>query len=248
MGWDRGWVLVRYRRHGEPSHWVLGGGPYYYHKRGEWVDPMSGHPDCQLETAQEQVPKRKMLHFSTPAPSHYEIPYLPNNFPDSPACSEVRTRAARALLLGEVWPLRCGVYGAITTLRMVKQVPRTLLKKEERKWARLQLAIPVFVRTRDRSGKDSLEFATAINISPGGALVAVRRSLPKSTLVSLEIPSAPIGPANGLKTSSRIMQAKAVWVTHLDDYHLLGLKFARSLSTDSAAVLRKRLGKPRSAV
>jgi len=120
--------------------------------------------------------------------------------------------------------------------------------KEERKWARLQLAIPVFVRTRDGTGKDSLEFATAINISPGGALVVVRRSLPKSALVSLEIPSAPIGPAKGLKTSSRIMYAKAVWVTHLDDYHLLGLKFTRPLNTDTAVVSGRHLRKVGSAV
>jgi hypothetical protein len=127
-------------------------------------------------------------------------------------------------------------------------VPRGLSNKEERRWARLQLAIPVFVRTRDGNGKDSLEFATAINISPGGAMVIVRRSLPKSTLVSLEIPSAPIGPANGLRISSRIMQAKAVWVTHLDDYHLLGVKFARPLNTDAAAVSGKHLRKTASAV
>jgi hypothetical protein len=127
-------------------------------------------------------------------------------------------------------------------------VPRRLSKKEERKWARLQLAIPVFVRTRDGGGKESLEFATAINISPGGALVVVRRSLPKSALVSLEIPSAPIGPINGLKTSSRIMQAKAVWITHLDDYHLLGLKFARPLNTDATALPGKHLRKAGSAL
>ena len=121
-------------------------------------------------------------------------------------------------------------------------------KKEERKWARLQLAIPVFVRTRDRNGKDSLEFATAVNISPGGALLVVRRSLPKSALLSLEIPSAPIGSADGLKTSTRIMQAKAVWVAHLDDYHLLGLKFARPLNTDAAAVSGGHLRRAGSAV
>ncbi|MGD0793574.1 MAG: PilZ domain-containing protein [Terriglobales bacterium] len=126
-------------------------------------------------------------------------------------------------------------------------MPCSLSKKEERKWARLQLAVPVFVRTRD-GGKDSLEFATAINISPGGALVAVRRSLPISALVSLEIPSAPIGPANGLKTSTRVMQAKAVWVTHLDGYHLVGLKFARPLNTAAAAVSGKHLRKTGSAV
>lgn len=124
----------------------------------------------------------------------------------------------------------------------------TFIKKKERKWARLNLAIPVFIRTKEPSGKDSLEFATAMNISPGGALVVVRRSLPKSSLVSVEIPSVPIGPANGLKTSSRVMHAKAVWVTHFDDYHLLGLKFARPLDTDSVAASGRQLRKVGSAV
>ena len=127
-------------------------------------------------------------------------------------------------------------------------MPRSSSVKEERKWARLQLAIPVFIRSRDSQGKDSLEFATAINISPGGALVVVRRSLPQAALVSLEIPSAPIGPSRGFRTPSRIMHAKAVWVSHLDDYHLLGLKFARPLGTDGGATSGKRLRKPSPAV
>ncbi len=125
---------------------------------------------------------------------------------------------------------------------------RSIPKKDDRKWTRLQLAIPVFVRTRDAGGKDCLEFATAINISAGGALVVVRRSLPKFAAVSLEIPSAPIAPTDGLKTSSRIMQAKAVWVGHLEDYHLLGLKFARPLNTDAAAISGRHLRKVGTAV
>lgn len=125
---------------------------------------------------------------------------------------------------------------------------RRISKKDERRSTRLQLAIPVFVRARDGAGKDSLEFATAINISAGGALVVVRRSLPKSAVVSLEIPSAPIGPFQGINTSSRVIQAKAVWVTHLDDHHLLGLKFARPLGTDSGGASRKHLRKSASVV
>lgn len=121
-------------------------------------------------------------------------------------------------------------------------------RKDKRKWPRLRLAIPVFVRTRDGDGKDSLEFATAINISPGGALVVARRSVTKSAWISLEIPSAPITPVPGLPRSARTMRAKAVWVNHLDDYHLLGLKFARPLGTDAIAVPRMRLRKARSAV
>ena len=117
------------------------------------------------------------------------------------------------------------------------------IKKIARQWARLQLAIPVFVRTRDENNKDLLEFATAINISAGGALVVVRRSLPKSTTLSLEIPSAPIGRTNGLPSFSRVIRAKTVWVTHLNDYHLMGLKFARPLITDAASVPSKQLRK-----
>lgn len=112
----------------------------------------------------------------------------------------------------------------------------------------MQLAIPVFLRSKDGNGRDFLEFATAINISAGGALVVVRRSLPESGLVSLEIPSAPTGPARNLKLPSRVMQAKAVWVTHMDEHHLLGLKFARPLRTDGAAIPKKTLRKAGSAV
>lgn len=148
---------------------------------------------------------------------------------------------------------RFGPLGAVLILRIAAQgwlrhVPHSISKKEERKWARLELPIPVFIRAREGSGKDSLEFATAINISPGGALVLVRRSLPKSALISLEIPSAPIGPTIGLKTSSPVIQAKAVWVTHLDAYHLLGLKFDHPLSTVGSAVSGRHLRKARSAV
>jgi hypothetical protein len=111
--------------------------------------------------------------------------------------------------------------------------------KDARKWVRLQLAIPIFVRARDGGGNDSLEFATALNISAGGALVVVRRSVPKSTMISLEIPSVPIGPTSGLPSSSRVLRAKAVWVAHLDDYHLLGLKFVRPLNTNSDTLPRE---------
>lgn len=120
---------------------------------------------------------------------------------------------------------------------------RSLLRKNDRKWPRLQLAIPVFVRARNGNGTDSLEFATAINISPGGALVVLRRSLPQSSVISLEIPSAPMGTTTGLKTSSRVLKGKAVWVSHFDAYHLLGLKFDRPLSTDEAAVSGRHLRK-----
>ena len=122
-------------------------------------------------------------------------------------------------------------------------VRNPLSRTNARKWTRLHLAIPVFVRTREENGQESLEFATAINISAGGALVVVRRPLPKLAMVSLEIPSAPAGPASGLPSASRVIRAKAVWVAHLNDYHLLGLKFARPITTDASTLPHKHLRK-----
>jgi hypothetical protein len=100
---------------------------------------------------------------------------------------------------------------------------------ERRKWARLPLAIPVFVRSRDGKGKEFLEFATALNVSAGGMLVAIRRALPAIAQIQLEIPSAPVASLALLPRASRTLRAKALRTTSVDGYYLLGLKFARPL-------------------
>lgn len=111
---------------------------------------------------------------------------------------------------------------------------------ERREWVRLPLAIPVFVRSRDQSGKDALEFATALNISASGALVAVHRALRPAAQVSLEIPSAPLAAAAPVPKSSRNLKAKVVRVTHADGYHLLGLKFVQPLLNSNGSRVAPR--------
>lgn len=119
--------------------------------------------------------------------------------------------------------------------------------RDRRRWPRLPLAIPVFVRSRAAKGKEFLEFATALNVSAGGALVAVRRFVPLSTRVSLEIPSAPLTAASALPRASRQMRARTVSVTHVDGYHLIGLEFARPLNAE-LPMRRTRLRKVASSV
>jgi PilZ domain len=111
--------------------------------------------------------------------------------------------------------------------------------EERRKWPRLPLAIPVFVRTSDENGKDLLEFATALNVSAGGALVAVRRALPLSALVLLEIPSAPLMQTASLPKAARNLRAKAVWEDHANGYQLLGVKFSHPLAETNSDRRRK---------
>ena len=111
---------------------------------------------------------------------------------------------------------------------------------ERRKWSRLPLAIPVFVRSRDGKGKEFLEFATALNVSAGGMLVAIRRVLPAIAQIQLEIPSAPVAALALLPRASRTLRAKALRTTPAEGYYLLGLKFARPLLGASGSTGRRR--------
>jgi c-di-GMP-binding flagellar brake protein YcgR len=104
---------------------------------------------------------------------------------------------------------------------------------ERRKWPRLPLAIPVFVRSHDGKGDDFLEFATALNVSAGGMLVALRRLLPSRRQVQLEIPSAPVAASALLPRVARNLRAKALRNTPGEGFYLLGLKFSRPLLPSS---------------
>jgi hypothetical protein len=111
---------------------------------------------------------------------------------------------------------------------------------ERRKWARLPLAIPVFVRSRDSKGKEFLEFATSLNVSAGGMLVAIRRAMPAVTQIRLEIPSAPVAAMAMLPRAARSLSAKTLRTIPADGYYLLGLKFSRPLPLAGRPSMRQR--------
>jgi hypothetical protein len=111
--------------------------------------------------------------------------------------------------------------------------------KERRRWPRLPLAIPVFVRSHDQNGRENLEFATSLNVSAGGMLVAVRRAFKAEALVRLEIPSAPVASAADTRVA-RAMQGKALRVASVDGYYILGIKFVRPLPTGNRSSRKRK--------
>ena len=117
----------------------------------------------------------------------------------------------------------------------------TRSRTERRKWTRLPLAIPVFVRSRDGKGKEFLEFVTALNVSAGGMLVAIRRVLPAIAQIRLEIPSAPVASLAMLPKAARALRAKALRTTPAHGYYLLGLKFARPLLLPGSSHSRRKV-------
>jgi PilZ domain len=112
--------------------------------------------------------------------------------------------------------------------------------KERRRWSRLPLAIPVFVRSHDQSGNDSLEFATSLNVSAGGMLLAVRRAFKPEAQVRLEIPSAPVAATPTIRVA-RTLQGKALRVASADGYYILGVKFIRPLRIGNRPTRKRKI-------
>lgn len=63
-------------------------------------------------------------------------------------------------------------------------------KHKSRRWQRLPLAFPVFIHSTDEDGRTVLEFGTAVNVSAGGVLVALKR-VPREKEVLIEMPVPP---------------------------------------------------------
>ena len=105
---------------------------------------------------------------------------------------------------------------------------RTASVAERRGWDRLPISIPFFVRGTKASGEEFLEFATALNLSAGGLLLATRRYLDPGTQISLEIPVALVNKAQ-LPRSVSLLHATVLRCTPDRQYFLLGLQFHEPL-------------------
>jgi PilZ domain-containing protein len=100
---------------------------------------------------------------------------------------------------------------------------------ERRRWARLSLAVPVFVRGINGQGKEFLEFCTLLNESAGGALLAIHKPLRRRSRVSLEIPSAPVLKNRKFRRTICTLRARVIRITPINGWNLCGLQFARPL-------------------
>ena len=112
---------------------------------------------------------------------------------------------------------------------------RTVSVAERRGWDRLPISIPFFVRGKNSDGEEFLEFATALNLSAGGVLLATRRYLDPGTEISLEIPVALVNKAQ-LPRSVSLLHATVLRCTADRQYFLLGLQFDEPLLSPQPAL------------
>lgn len=105
---------------------------------------------------------------------------------------------------------------------------RTVSVAERRGWERLPISIPFFVRGKTANGEEFLEFATALNLSAGGVLLAARRYMDPGSEITLEIPVALANKAQ-LPRSVSLLQATVLRCTADRQYFLLGIQFREPL-------------------
>ena len=103
---------------------------------------------------------------------------------------------------------------------------------EKRRWQRLPVSFPMFIRGVDEQGKGFLEYCTALNISAGGALLVTRRYLPRSSKISLQIQPPPIPKQVFSQFSLPSLKARVVQVRNSDRYFLCGLAFSRPMAVN----------------
>jgi hypothetical protein len=108
------------------------------------------------------------------------------------------------------------------------KVRRPVSVTERRDWDRLPISIPFFVRGKKLTGEEFLEFATALNLSAGGVLLATKRYLDPGTQISLEVPIALVNKAQ-LPRSVSLLHATVLRCTPDRQYFLLGLQFEEPL-------------------
>jgi PilZ domain len=94
---------------------------------------------------------------------------------------------------------------------------------ERRRWNRIPLTIPLFIRRTRPDGRTFIEFATALNVSAGGVLLASRHDVTCGEVVLLEVPR-PIreAPLSGVQTSFTAITLRSRPTRH---YFLLGMQF-----------------------
>jgi PilZ domain len=101
--------------------------------------------------------------------------------------------------------------------------------RPRRRWQRLPLAIPIFVRGTNEHGKVFEDFATALNLSAGGLLLVSQRPLRVGSVVDLEIPSSIPNHHPFDKPPATSLPARVVYAAFAEGIHQCGMAFIHPL-------------------
>jgi PilZ domain len=101
--------------------------------------------------------------------------------------------------------------------------------EERRRFQRIRLQIPLFVRGRDAHGEQFLELAKTLDISAFGALITCPRALIVNEIITLTIPAPSITSSALVPAGMPPIQARVKRRREAGDVHLVGVEFIKPI-------------------
>jgi PilZ domain len=101
--------------------------------------------------------------------------------------------------------------------------------EERRRFQRLHLQVPMFIRGRDAYGEQFLELAKTLDISAIGAFITSPRPLAVGETITLTIPAPSITSSALVPSGMPPIQAKVKRCQEAGDVQLIGVEFLKPI-------------------
>jgi hypothetical protein len=100
---------------------------------------------------------------------------------------------------------------------------------ERRRFQRIHLQVPLFIRGKDAYGEQFLELAKTLDISALGAFITSPRPLAINDVVTLTIPAPSITSSALVPAGMPPIQARVKRQQEAGDVHLVGVEFLKPI-------------------
>src|ERR1700722_14473302 len=110
-----------------------------------------------------------------------------------------------------------------------QKLAMTSTYEERRRFQRIRLQVPLFVRGKDVYGEQFLELSKTLDISGLGAFITCPRPLVVNDVVTLTIPAPSITSSALVPAGMPPIQAKVTRQQEAGDVHLVGVEFLKPI-------------------
>lgn len=106
----------------------------------------------------------------------------------------------------------------------------TPFSDERRRFQRIRLQVPLFIRGKDAHGEQFVELAKTLDISGLGAFITSPRPLSVGGIVTLTIPAPSITSSALVPAGMPPIQARVKRQQEAGDIHLVGVEFLKPIA------------------
>lgn len=108
--------------------------------------------------------------------------------------------------------------------------PRQIVDtSKQRRFPRIRLQVPIFLRGQDASGVDFVELTKTLNISASGACIASSHMLRQNQVVHITIPTPSPASSGLVPNETPPITAKVLRQQAAGELRLFGIEFTRTL-------------------